>query len=89
MNLKRALEPSSSTNALSAESAMNDAVDAYLYGFPLVTMDMTRKQTTNVDSAGPTESAHRTTHSHENLPDGRIPRRAWREHGYPLHHGVA
>ena len=45
--------PSSSTKAQSAEAAVNDAVDAYLYGFPLVTMDMTRKQTTNVDSAGP------------------------------------
>jgi hypothetical protein len=53
MNLKRVLEPSSSTNALSAEPAVNDAVDAYLYGFPLVTVDMTRKQMTNVDSAGP------------------------------------
>ena len=31
----------------------NDAVDAYLFGFPLVTLDMTRKQMTNVDSAGP------------------------------------
>jgi hypothetical protein len=44
---------SSSTKAPSAEVAANDAVDAYLYGFPLVIMDMTRKQTTNVDSAGP------------------------------------
>ncbi len=47
---------SSSTKAPSAEAAVNDAVDAYLYGFPLVTMDMTRKQTTNVDSAGPTRA---------------------------------
>lgn len=46
----------SSTKAPSAEAAVNDAVDAYLYGFPLVTMDMTRKQTTNVDSAGPTRA---------------------------------
>jgi hypothetical protein len=44
---------SSSTKSPSAEAAVNDAVDAYLYGFSLVTMDMTRKQTTNVDSAGP------------------------------------
>jgi hypothetical protein len=44
---------SSSTREPSAEIAVSDAVDAYLYGFSLVTMDMTRKQTTNVDSAGP------------------------------------
>jgi hypothetical protein len=44
---------SSSTTVPSAEAAVNDVVDAYLYGFPLEIMDMTRKQTTNVDSAGP------------------------------------
>jgi hypothetical protein len=44
---------SSSTKAPTAEATVNDAVDAYIYGFPLVTMDMTRKQMTNVDSAGP------------------------------------
>ena len=32
---------------------MNDAVEAYIYGYPLVTLDMTSKQMTNVDSAGP------------------------------------
>ena len=44
---------SSSTKSPSAEPTVDDVVDAYLYGFPLVIMDMTRKQTTNVDSAGP------------------------------------
>jgi hypothetical protein len=44
---------SSSTKAPAAEAPVNDAVDGYLYGFSLVTMDMTRKQMTNVDSAGP------------------------------------
>jgi hypothetical protein len=31
-----------------AEQAVSDAIDAYIYGYPLVTMDMTRKQITNV-----------------------------------------
>lgn len=31
-----------------AEQAINDAVDVYIYGYPLVTMDMTRRQFTNV-----------------------------------------
>ena len=30
------------------EEAVSTAVDAYIYGYPLVTMDMTRKQVTNV-----------------------------------------
>ena len=29
------------------EQAVSDAVDAYIYGYPLVTMDMTRKFITN------------------------------------------
>lgn len=43
-------------NGPSIQAAVNDAVDAYLFGLPLVIMDMTRKQTTNVDSAGPTRA---------------------------------
>ena len=31
--------------------AVKDAVDVYVYGYPLVTMDMTRKQFTNVASS--------------------------------------
>ncbi len=33
------------------EQAVGDAVDAYVYGYPLVTMDMTRKFLTNVPNA--------------------------------------
>ena len=66
----------SSTKAPSAEAAVNDAVDAYLYGFPLVTMDMTRKQTTNVDSAGAVRAPMGQLVRMRTLPDSRIPRRA-------------
>jgi hypothetical protein len=38
------------------EETVSVATDAYIYGFPLLVMDMTRKQTTNVDSAGPTRA---------------------------------
>ncbi len=34
------------------QEAVSIATDAYIYGFPLVIIDMTRKQMTNVDSAG-------------------------------------
>jgi hypothetical protein len=37
-------------------ASVDDAVDAYLYGLSLVIMDMTRKQTTNVASAGLTRA---------------------------------
>jgi hypothetical protein len=30
------------------EQAVKDAVDVYIYGYPLVTVDMTRRQLTNV-----------------------------------------
>jgi len=36
------------TSKPGVEEAVSDAVDAYIYGYPLVTMDMTRKQITNV-----------------------------------------
>src|SRR5262249_30245511 len=43
--------PGSSVKAQSSpgvEQAVSDAVDVYVYGYPLVTMDMTRQQMTNV-----------------------------------------
>ncbi|HYC10983.1 MAG TPA: hypothetical protein VEC10_15175 [Steroidobacteraceae bacterium] len=33
------------------EQAVSDAIDAHTYGYPLVTMDMTRKQLTKVPNA--------------------------------------
>ncbi|HEX8817204.1 MAG TPA: DUF1254 domain-containing protein, partial [Terriglobales bacterium] len=47
-----ALVACSSTNTSKSsqpgiEQAVSDAVDAYIYGYPLVTMDMTRKSLTN------------------------------------------
>src|SRR5215831_10286316 len=37
-----------SANNISLDEAVSIATDAYIYGYPLVTMDMTRKQATNV-----------------------------------------
>jgi len=48
-------QPSSSSKAPGLEQAMSDAVDVYIYGYPLVTMDMTRRQFTNVAAA---DAAH-------------------------------
>src|SRR6516164_10063107 len=39
---------STATKAPGTEQAVADAVDVYVYGYPLVTMDMTRRQFTNV-----------------------------------------
>jgi hypothetical protein len=38
----------SKTSQPGVEAAVSDAIDAYIYGYPLVTMDMTRRQMTNV-----------------------------------------
>ena len=38
------------TPSLHTEGAVRDAVDAYIYGYPLVTFDMARKQQTNVET---------------------------------------
>ena len=38
----------STTQAAGTQQAVADAVDVYVYGYPLVTMDMTRRQMTNV-----------------------------------------
>jgi hypothetical protein len=45
---------SSSKTTPGVEQAVSDAIDAYTYGYPLVTMDMTRKIMSNV--AAPTDS---------------------------------
>jgi hypothetical protein len=39
---------SAASKAPGTEQAVADAVDVYVYGYPLVTMDMTRRQMTNV-----------------------------------------
>jgi len=43
-----ALQVVTRTPSLHTEGAVRDAVDAYIYGYPLVTFDMARKQQTNV-----------------------------------------
>ena len=42
--------PSKTKSQPSVDEAVGDAVEAYIYGFPLVLMDMTQKQVTNVAS---------------------------------------
>jgi hypothetical protein len=41
-------KPESTASAPGLEDAVSTAIDAYVYGYPLVTMDMTRKRLTNV-----------------------------------------
>ncbi len=43
-------KPNGSTESPGRKEAVSAATDAYIYGYPLVTMDMTRKQFTNVAS---------------------------------------
>jgi hypothetical protein len=44
-------QKTTSDKAPGVEQAVSDAVDVYIYGYPLVTMDLTRKQMTNVGVA--------------------------------------
>jgi hypothetical protein len=46
-----ALQIVSRTPTIQTEGAVRDAVDAYIYGYPLITFDMARKQQTNVDKS--------------------------------------
>ena len=46
---------SSGNSQPGVEEAVSTATEAYIYGYPLVTMDMTRKQFTNVAAA---DAAH-------------------------------
>src|SRR6476660_4619925 len=49
MNLLLTSPPASAGEPISVEEARAIAVDAYLYFYPLITMDLTRLQTTNVE----------------------------------------
>jgi hypothetical protein len=53
------------------EEAVSTATDAYVYGYPLVTMDMTRKRLTNVIQADAAHAPHGTTAQTANLSGGR------------------
>ena len=46
-------QPEGGAKPPALQEAVSIATDAYIYGYPLVTMDMTRKQMTNVATAGP------------------------------------
>src|SRR5436190_6758830 len=55
----------SKAESISSEEAHAIAVDAYLYFYPLVTMDITRKQLTNVERA---EGIHAPMNTFANIP---------------------
>src|ERR1700760_3741328 len=47
--MSTALQAAGSVSALTADQARAIAVDAYIYFYPLITMDLTRKQSINMD----------------------------------------
>ena len=47
---------SARAEVVSQDAVLSAAVDAYIYGYPLAIMDMTRRQLTNVATVGPTRA---------------------------------
>lgn len=64
-----ALNAQSSTPALSEDDAKSIAVEAYLYLYPLVTMDLTRKQLTNMPAGGDIGGPPNTFNNIPSFPD--------------------
>jgi hypothetical protein len=61
------LSPANSASASNEEEAQAIAVNAYLYFYPLVTMDITRKQSTNVEPDK--EIGHAPMNMFANIPE--------------------
>ena len=60
----------SHAESITPEEAHAIGVDAYLYFYSLVTMDITRKQLTNVERAEGIQCANEHLREHTGLPDG-------------------
>ena len=61
------------TPSLHTEDAVRIAVDAYIYGYPLVTFDMARRQQTNVAATRRRARAGRPDDQDAQLPGGGQP----------------
>ena len=59
--------PEKSRAAISEEEAHSIGVDAYLYFYPLISMDLTRKQSTNVEPGK--EAGHGPMNMFANVPE--------------------
>ena len=77
------------TPSLHTEEAVRIAVDAYIYGYPLVTFDMARRQQTNVAVAGRRARADGPDDQDAQLPGGGQPLLRGPERGHALHDGLA
>jgi hypothetical protein len=53
---ERSIGSPAPAEAADQDTLMSAAVDAYIYGYPLAIMDTTRRQLTNVATAGPTRA---------------------------------
>ena len=51
-----AIPPGARAETVAQDAALGPAIDAYIYGYPLLVMDVTRRQLTNVAEAGPTRA---------------------------------
>ena len=71
------------TGSLDAQTARLLGVEPYIYLYPLVTMDLTRRQLTNIQAGelpgrGPMNTFDHGLAGPDRRPDGRVGRRHWR-----------
>ena len=65
------------------------ALDAYVYGYSLITTEVTRVQMSNVDKIEGMHAPIGPVRQHQALPAGRLPRRVGAECRHALFGGVA
>ena len=71
-----------------AFEALPAGVDAYIYGYPLVTMEMTRRVMTNVEKPEGHARADGAIRADARVSDGSVSRRDRPQRRHALHHGV-
>ena len=68
--------------------AVPEAIDAYVYGYPLVTMEMTRRVMTNVEKPEGTRAPMGQFVRMRAVSLRHVPRRHRAQRRHALHHGV-
>ena len=80
--------PSLPSGSVTAKEAAETGVDAYIYGYPLVTMEMTRRVMTNVEKPEGTRAPMGQLVRMRTYPDASFPRRDGTQCRHALYDGM-